>query len=160
MWSVKMMLHLEQFHMSSEIWPKSFALFAELITPNAIHHHPPPPWRRIINSVRLYFCGYVHWIRPDMCSVSKIKILNTKHSLLLTPWSTVFLEKLVVTRLVKKLPAFYGTPYVYFCIIYFQTRCVFVQANWLKTFFIQFLVIHYKHAFRCVPSPMQCQMCF
>jgi hypothetical protein len=30
--------------------------------------------------------------------------------LILTPWSRVLLEKLIVTQLVKKLPAFYGTP--------------------------------------------------
>jgi hypothetical protein len=30
-------------------------------------------------------------------------------TILQTPWSRVFLEKLIVTQLVKKLPTFYGT---------------------------------------------------
>ena len=34
----------------------------------------------------------------------------------LTPWSTVLLEKLTSSQLVKKLLAFYGTPKVYYCI--------------------------------------------
>ena len=32
-----------------------------------------------------------------------------KHTYLLSPWSKVLLEKLTVSQLVKKLPAFYGT---------------------------------------------------
>jgi hypothetical protein len=35
------------------------------------------------------------------------RVQNVKHKL--TPWSTVLLAKLTVTKLIKKFPAFYGT---------------------------------------------------
>ena len=36
------------------------------------------------------------------------------HTYLLTPWSRVLLEKLTAPHLVKKFPAFYGTPKVHY----------------------------------------------
>jgi hypothetical protein len=35
-------------------------------------------------------------------------------AILLTPWSSVLLEKLTGSQLVKKFPAFYGTPKVHY----------------------------------------------
>jgi hypothetical protein len=42
-------------------------------------------------------------------SFPMVCLSNTYHKKL-TPWSRVLLEKLTVTQLVKKFPAFYGTP--------------------------------------------------
>jgi hypothetical protein len=41
--------------------------------------------------------------------VSQYFWLSTNTNSLLTPWSRAFLEKVTVTQLVKKFPAFYGT---------------------------------------------------
>jgi hypothetical protein len=37
-------------------------------------------------------------------------VINMSYTYLLTPWSTVLLEKLTGFQLVKKFPTFYGTP--------------------------------------------------
>jgi len=47
-----------------------------------------------------FLCGFTQSLQAD-----------AGHNLnnLLTPWSRVLLEKLIVTQLVKKFPTFYGT---------------------------------------------------
>jgi len=40
---------------------------------------------------------------------SKTNAVNVKLEILLNPWSRALLEKLTVSQLVEKFPAFYGT---------------------------------------------------
>jgi len=63
---------------------------------------------------------------------------------LLTPWSRVFPEKLIGSQLIKKFPAFYGTPKVHYRIqkcpppvpILSQIKLVHALAfNFLKIYF-------------------------
>jgi len=41
--------------------------------------------------------------------ISKTNAVNVKLEILLNPWSRTLLEKLTVSQLVEKFPAFYGT---------------------------------------------------
>ena len=51
-----------------------------------------------------------HEIHISSLYDQKVEFLNVKPSTyLLTPWSTVLLEKLTGFQLIKKFPAFYGT---------------------------------------------------
>ena len=52
-------------------------------------------------------CGPKH-VRKMKCDIIKI-LLTFLPAYLLTPWSTVLLEKLTGSQLIKKFPIFYGT---------------------------------------------------
>jgi len=48
-------------------------------------------------------------ININTCYITRFFEIFVPDSYILTPWNTVFLEKLTVSQLVKKFPAFYGT---------------------------------------------------
>ena len=47
-------------------------------------------------------------------AVNKYIYIHTYRNYLLTPWSRILLENLTDSQLVKKFPAFYGTPKVHY----------------------------------------------
>jgi hypothetical protein len=51
--------------------------------------------------------GHSAWC--SLCVECFVRISEQRQTYLLTPWSTVLLEKLTSLQLVKKFPAFYGT---------------------------------------------------
>ena len=62
-----------------------------------------PFWRK--GRSYLHFLQEVDSRRP----ANLTEKVRTNHRNLFTPWSRVLLEKLTVSQLVKKYPAFYGT---------------------------------------------------
>jgi len=70
-----------------------------------------PPWFGFLCTYRAFLLLIIYYLYHQMRIYIYIYIyIYNTHTYLFTPWSRVLLDKLTGSQLVKKFPAFYGTP--------------------------------------------------
>jgi len=77
-----------------------------------------------------------------------MQVVSERVTVILTPMSTVLLEKLIGSQLIQKLPAFYGIQR--FITAFTTARHLTVLPIFMKCIIIIYLPVWYMHSCRCI----------